>query len=93
MFTFLVLLTLVVFLLHIYPLGVLHWIDQFDAFLEERYQQRQERYFREVHERITAMRMELGKSDLDPLTRTRLQRMCDDYERDLRIKVLNAEDE
>jgi hypothetical protein len=80
-------------LLCLYPIAVLRWIDGLDAFFEKRYQCQVDRYLHELHERISAMKVHLAQSDLDPLTRTRLQQMCDDYERDLRLEVLNSEDE
>jgi hypothetical protein len=93
MFIFLVFLTLLVLLPRLYPLAVLRWIDRLDAFLEEHHQRQVEQYLRELHDQIVVMKMHLAQGDLDPFTRTRLQRMCDDYEHDLRAEVLSAEEE
>jgi len=93
MFTVLVCFVFLVLLPRLYPLAVLHWIDRLDAFLEERHQHQVAQYLRELHDQIIAMKTHLAQSDLDPFTRIRLQRMCDDYEHDLRAEVLSAEDE
>ncbi len=93
MFILLYVVTTFMVLLRLYPIAVLRWLDGLEAFFEKRYQRQVERYLSELHERMSAMKVRLAQSDLDPLTRTRLQQMCDEYERDLRAEVLNSEDE
>jgi hypothetical protein len=93
MFVVLSIVSIGMMLVRFYPWTVLHWIDGLDALLEERYQRQVDHYLRQLHERISALKVQIAERDLDPLTRIRLQQICDEYERDIRAEVLNSTDE
>lgn len=84
-------LALVVIALHVlYPLAVHHSIDAALAYLRERRLRKQEQDLSDLHAKVIYWKQVLEGSELNADEKRDLQRLCDDFERDERLRRLSA---